>query len=67
MMCFIELLKRVDHNYNSPVDPTVYARLRELHISRHDWRGCRGEENFPGEVVALALVLMMPHTMVLME
>ena len=42
MMCFIKLLKRVSHNYNSPVDPTVYARLRELHISRHDWRGCRG-------------------------
>ena len=41
-MCFIELLKRVGHNYNSPVDPTVYARLRELHISSHDWRGCRG-------------------------
>ena len=43
-ICFIELLKRVGHNYNSPVDPTVYARLHELHISRHDWRGCRGGE-----------------------
>ena len=46
-MCFIELLKRVGHNYNSPVDPIVYARLRELHISRHDWRGCRGGRKLP--------------------
>ena len=50
MMCFIELLKRVGHNYNSPVDPTVYARLRELHISRHDWRGCRGGRKLPQRV-----------------
>ena len=47
MMCFIELLKRVGDNSNSPVDPTVYARLRELHISRHDWRGCRGGRKLP--------------------
>ena len=46
-MCFIELLKRVGHNYNSPVDPTVYARLRELLISWHDWRGCRGVRKLP--------------------
>ena len=42
MMSFAKLLKRVGHNYNSPVDPSVNARMRELHISRHDWRGCRG-------------------------
>ena len=41
MMCFI------GHNYNSPLDPTVYDRLRELYISRHDWRGCRGERKLP--------------------
>ena len=47
MMCFIELLKRVGHNYNSPVDPTVCTRLRELHISWHDWHGCRGGRKLP--------------------
>ena len=47
MMCFIELLKRVGHNYNPPINPLVYARLRELHISRHDWRGCRGGRKLP--------------------
>ena len=47
MMCFIELLKRVGHNYNSPVDPIVYARLRDLLISRHDWRRCRGGRKLP--------------------
>ena len=49
-MCFIELLKRVGHNYNSPVDPTIYARLRELHISRNDWRGCLGGRKLPRRV-----------------
>ena len=39
---FYRITQAVGHNYNSPVDPTVYARLREPHISRHDWRGCRG-------------------------
>ena len=47
MMCFIVLLKPVAHNYNSLVDPIVYARLRELHISRHDWRGCRWGRKLP--------------------
>ena len=46
-MCFIDLLKRVGHSYNSPVDPIVYARLRKLKIYRHDWRGYRGGGNFP--------------------
>ena len=49
-MCFIELLKRVDHNYNSLVDPKVYAWLDELLIYQHDCRGCRGKRELPWRV-----------------
>ena len=67
MICFIKLLKCVGHNYNSPVDPTVYARLREMYISLHDWRGCRGGRNFHGELVMLAMVLIKQCAMVLRQ
>ena len=34
MMCFIELVKRVGHNYNSPIDPTAHFAARLARMSR---------------------------------
>ena len=63
---FYRITQACRHNYNSPVDPTVYARLSELHISRYDWRGCRGGRgNFPGEVVMVAMILRIQHTIII--